>query len=165
MAVNIPISKTIHPSQRQGLNTTPIYNGPEGATQTFKRGAPLVFTSGYLVEGTGPIDTGDSIVGIANADAHNTTAGAKTMGYVPALQSIIFEGILSNSSTSSHALVATDLGLVFALAKDATSLAWYVDFFNTTNPCAVIIELVDPIGTVDGRVRFVIVDDATIYGV
>lgn len=161
---SIPLSKTIHASQRQGLMSTPIYNGPEGSSQTFKRGAPLVYSSGYLVVATTPIDTGDAIVGFALRDGANDTAHS-TLPYVPALPHMVFEGVLSNASTGTHTSAQTDQGLTFAIDTDTSTKAWALDFSNTTNPSALVIALVDPIGTVDGRVRFVVVDDATAYGV
>lgn len=164
MAVAIPVAKSIKAKSMVGLTSVPHQNGLEGSSQTFKRGAPLVGSSGYLVEGTGPIDTSDAVVGFACRDANNDTNHAILL-YWPALPMVVFEGLLSNSSTSSHVLAQADLLTAYALAKDATTLAWYVDFFNTTNPSAFVFDVIDPIGTTDGRVLFCVIDDATVYGI
>ncbi len=164
MAVSIPVAKSIRGKSIVGLTSVPQSNGLEADSQTFKRGAPLVNSSGYLAVATGPIDTGDAIVGFAERDANNNTAKSVLL-YVPALPMVVFEGILSDSNTSSHTLAQADLLGKYALAVDATTLAWYVDFFNTTNPSAFVITNIDPIGTVDARVLFVVVLDATVYGV
>jgi hypothetical protein len=164
MAVAIPVKKSIKGHGTVGLTSVPHLNGLEASSQTFKAGAPLVNSSGYLAVGTGPIDTGDAVIGFAARDANNDTAHSVLL-YVPALPHVIFEGLLSDSNTSSHTLAQADLLGKYALAVDATTLAWYVDYFNTTNPSAFVFAAIDPIGTVDARVLFIVTDDATIYGV
>lgn len=158
-------TKTISPSRRQGLYTTPLYNGPEGASQTFKKGAPLVFSSGYLVVApSAPIDTDDAIVGFAAQDGHNdSTDGTHQMPYyVAGGPHLIFEGVLIDKVAETHALVATNLGLAYAIDVDADGY-WYLDENNTTKPVARIVEIVDAIGTSNGRVRFVYDLAGTIY--
>lgn len=164
MAVNIPVIKSISGSKSLGLNGVPLFNGPEGASQTYKRGAPLIYTSGYLVvAGSAPIDTGDVVVGFATQDGRNGTAGQYTATYVPVIPSAIFTGVLSNKSTSSHTLVQTNLGVAYALDVDATSLAWYIDVNNTTNPVCRIVGFQDPVGTVDAVVFFMYLAAGTLY--
>ncbi len=164
MAVNIPARKSIRGHAVVGLTSIPYLDGLEASSQTFKQGAPLVNSSGFLAVATTPIDTGDAIVGFAARDGLNDTAHSVVL-YVPALPQVVFEGVLSDSNTSSHTLAQADMYGKYALAVDATSLAWYIDFFNTTNPCAFIFKNLDPIGTVDARVLFIVTLDATVYGV
>lgn len=166
MAVSVGgASKTIQPARRQGLNTTPIYHGPEGATQTFKRGAPLIYSSGYLVIGaSAPLDTDDSIVGFATHDGRNgATDGLYTATYVPAGgPHLVFIGLLIDKVAESHTLVATNLGLAYAIDVDSSGY-WYLDENNTTKPVARVIELIDPVGTVNGRVAFIYDLAGTVY--
>lgn len=164
MAVAIPVTKSIKAKSMVGLTSVPHQNGLEGTSVVFKRGAPLIGSAGLLVEGVSPIDTSDAVVGFAARDSNNNTNNS-IMLYWPALPMVVFEGVLSNSNTSSHVLAQADMLTAYALAKDGTSLAWYVDFFNTTNPSAFVFDMIDPIGTTDGRVLFVMIDDATVYGI
>src|ERR1043166_4989332 len=157
MALSVSLLKTISPSRRLGLNTTPLYSGPLGASQSFKKGAPLIYTSGYLVvAASAPIDTDDNIVGFAAEDATSGSAGVYTMHYVPAIPGVIFEGTLEDATNFDHALVATNLGLSYVIDTDTSSKAWFLDENTTTKGIAKIIELVDPIGTVRGKARFVV---------
>ena len=157
-------TKTIQAARRQGLYATPIYTGPEGGSQTYKRGAPLIYTSGYLVvAASAPIDTGDSIVGFANEDGHNGTAGVYTATYVVAGgPHMTFIGLLIDKVAETHTLVQTNLGLAYAIDVDSSGY-WYLDENNTTNPVARVVKLLDPVGTVNGRVEFVYDLGGTIY--
>lgn len=162
LAGNILIGNAIRPSRRLGLSSTPTLPGPEGASQTFKKGAPLIYTSGYLVEAA--VDPVAGIVGFAEEDAHNAAAGLYEIGVTPALPGVIFEGILTDESDAAYTLAQTALGLQYALQKDTTTLAWAIDSADTTLISVRIVELVDAIGTVNPRVRFTVLLDATIFG-
>lgn len=81
-----------------------------------------------------------------------------TSGLFVANNESVFEGILGDSTDDTLAVVAaTDLGAIFGLTKDATTLCWYIDKAITTvngGACVVIEELVDAVGTLHGKVRF-----------
>jgi hypothetical protein len=81
-----------------------------------------------------------------------------TMGLHQAVDSTVFIGVLGNSSTDTAATVTqTDLGAIFGLTKDAGNGFWYIDRNITTaagGAVAQITDLLDPIGTLNGRVGF-----------
>lgn len=164
MAVDIALIKTISPSRRQGLGSTPSYHGAEGASQTFKRGAPLVFNSaGYLVEASNPIDPAEQIVGFARSNGQNGSAGANDIVYTPALPHVIFEGVLEDGTNFLHSLAQTNVGESFNIAKDTASGAWFLDENVPGDACALVIELVDAVATAPGRVRFIVLPSRTVY--
>lgn len=69
-----------------------------------------------------------------------------------------FVGTLGNSSDGTLAITAqTQRGSVYGLTKDATNNFWYVDQNITTaagGACVEIVDFVDAIGTLNGRVVF-----------
>lgn len=141
----------------------------EAATQTYKAGAVLIFSSGTLTE-AGANPTG--IVGIAENDGQNLAAagfypkespgvagvGAQGPLVALALPSVVFEGNLAGTTAGdpdqTHTLAITDVGLKFGIAKGTTSKLWYVNFSDTTNTRVVVVGLRDPVGTIGGRVYF-----------
>lgn len=154
----------IQVARRRGLYATPLYTGPEGASQTFKKGAPLIYSSGYLIiAASAPIDTGDAIVGFSTEPGHNGSAGQYDVTYaVAGGPHVTFIGLLIDKVAESHVLAQTDLGAAYAIDVDANGY-WYLDENNTTNPVARIIKLIDPVGTTNGRVEFVYDLAGTIY--
>jgi hypothetical protein len=93
-----------------------------------------------------------------------------TVGTLVASDQQIFQGRLGNSSDNTLATIAaTDLGKIYGLTKDATTLEWYVDKNITTlaaGACVQITDIaglgtvahsvLDPVGTLNGRVGFVV---------
>jgi hypothetical protein len=80
-----------------------------------------------------------------------------TMGLHEAVDSTIFVGVLGGSTTGNPAIAQTTLELILGLTKDAGNGFWYVDNDITTaanGACVQITELVDAVGTVNGRVGF-----------
>jgi len=86
------------------------------------------------------------------------------MGFYQATEAQQFVGVLGNSNTAANATVAaTDLGKMFGLTKDAGNNYWYIDNFITTvanGAVCIINELIDPVGTLNGREAFVVADAA-----
>lgn len=78
--------------------------------------------------------------------------------FVQADDDVVFQGTLGNSSDNTLALLAqAQIGVIYGLTKDAGNNFWYVDQFKTTaaaGACVEIVELIDPIGTLNGRVAF-----------
>jgi hypothetical protein len=91
-----------------------------------------------------------------------------TMGVELGIDSNIFVGVLGNGATAANATVAqTDLGAIFGLTKDAGNNFWYIDNNITTTAggaCVEIFELIDPVGTLNGREAFRILDAAKQFG-
>jgi hypothetical protein len=81
-----------------------------------------------------------------------------TTGFHEAIDSTIFIGVEGGSTTDADGTIAqTDLGALFGLTKDAGNNFWYVDKDKTTaatGGCVVITDLIDPVGTLHGRVGF-----------
>lgn len=102
---------------------------PEGASQTFVAGSPLVWATGLLVEGTTPINTTNTVACFALEAGHNRASGnIKVMPVVPGL---VIWGTLLAAAAADYVLLAADVGLNFLLAKTAnfpTTAAngWYV---------------------------------------
>ena len=83
-----------------------------------------------------------------------------TVGFLQALPEQVLSGLLGNSTTAATSvLLATDIGKLYGLTKDATTLEWYVDKAKTTTAagaCVQITDLMSPVGTLNGRVGFVV---------
>lgn len=89
---------------------------PEGASQTFKDGAPLVFSSGLLVEASGTVQLVDAF---ALEDGHNTT-GSK-IKVLPAVPGVHAYGNLLTTGAADNVLATADLGGKVQLLYDATA--------------------------------------------
>lgn len=81
-----------------------------------------------------------------------------TSQYVLAEDSQSFIGTVGDSSTAANAtLAANQVGTLMGLTKDAGNNFWYVDHFITavgSGACLEILALIDPVGTLNGRVEF-----------
>jgi hypothetical protein len=69
-----------------------------------------------------------------------------------------FIGIYGDSNTAANAVLSQAMiGALRGLTKDAGNNFWYVDNFITTTAagaCVEIVSLIDPVGTLNGRVEF-----------
>lgn len=69
-----------------------------------------------------------------------------------------FVGTFGDSATAANAVLAlTQIGSIFGLTKDAGNNFWYVDNNITTTAggaCVEIVNLIDAVGTLNGRVEF-----------
>ena len=134
-----------------GGSIIPVETQLEASSVSFKVGAPLVFSSGYLTECTSPVTTAaHPTVGLAMRAGNNDT-NHSSLKYIPAYQEIVFAGYLMASSggnsVDTHTLAQTDIGSTMNLAKDGVSGLWFLDFSTTTNGGVIIIDNIDPIGT------------------
>ena len=132
---------------RHGLSR-PQEHGPEDATQTWVEGAPVIQDgSGNVREAaTEPVA---NILGLADTKASGITGEDRI--YIPALESTIFVGNIG-TSISAGAIALDDLYQRYPLQLSGTS--WFVDKTDNTNPCVAVVQLIDPVGTVNGRVAF-----------
>lgn len=141
-----------------GLGTVPMLEGQEASTQTFIKGAVLVWSSGQLAEASADVTSG--IAGVA-AEAATGTQGTR-IKYWPASVNTIWEATLEDQTNEDHALVITNMGVNYALQTD-TPGNWYVDENDTTNDAALVIAPRDwddvTNATVRARVKFVFVED------
>jgi hypothetical protein len=98
---------------------------PEAATQTFKKGACVVLTAGYLGEcGAAPA----LIMGIASRAGQNgATAGAKSQSVYLAHPDTLFLGNLDNGVTGTGTTAAANRGASYAVIKHPGTGKWAVD--------------------------------------
>ena len=132
-----------------------VEHGLEAASQTWKVGAPLVNSSGSLAEAsTGTTGYAGLIIGFALAPATGTT-GADVM-FVPALQGLCLSGTVDGTLSGSNApgtgsVAQTAVWGGIGLQKDAASGLWFLCTTGTAS--FIIVGLIDPAATVNGRVR------------
>lgn len=134
-----------------GSTSAYVEQAVEGSSVTYKAGAPVVFSSGKLVECTSPVTTAaHPTIGISMAAGLNVTTSPNVL-YAPAYDNMVFQGYLQASSggnsVDTHTLAQTDIGTTVNIAKDGVSGLWFLDFTNTTNGGALIIGAIDAIGT------------------
>lgn len=144
----------------EGLVAIPVIHGVEKASQTYKKGAPLQDDdAGRLTESASPIDASGvtkRAIGLALNDATGTTGKDAPIALVG--EYTIFEGTLSDATAGTHTLAQADQFETYPVTKDGTFSTgnWYLDANAKANSGGgMIVELKDPIGTVDGRVFFI----------
>lgn len=120
---------------------------PEGASQTWKIGAILTLTAGYVVEaGADPA----RVLGVATKPGQNLTnnGDAETEVYVANDDTIFI------ANMSGKASAVTDVGLAYSVVHTGNN--WHVDGADIANRIA-IIERLDPrdaVGDTNHRVHF-----------
>lgn len=122
-------------------------DAPEGASQTFKAGTPVILTSGLVVAaGTNPA----TIFGFSERAGQNTT-GATARLFRPGVN-VPFTGTLSAT------LAATDRGVAVGITIDpGTSGQWFLDKAASTKQCHVVgWDSKWAIGDVNPEVQFVV---------
>jgi hypothetical protein len=120
---------------------------PEGANQTFKAGAPVVFVAGFIAEcGVDPV----LITGLATKDGQNKATGVARQDIILAHPATLFLGYLDTSAAEGlGASAAIDRGLSYGIAKNAASGKWYVDKSDTTAKRVTVWEVWEQ--AVDGK--------------
>lgn len=130
-------------------NAPAVLDLPEGATQTFKRGAVLTLTAGYVVEaGADPA----RVVGVATMDGQN----AATNGLVKCLLYEANDDSVFIANFAGAATAVTIVGFAYSLVKQTTPPIWSVDGTDIGNRICIIRKLDsrDPLGDTNGRVHF-----------
>lgn len=144
-----------------GLGFPAMSRFPESATQTFKMGAPLTLSAGYLIEAA--FSSADIVYGVSSEPAHNlatsgtaqdlsegtapnqassviTPVGAwprdGKIGLYEANGDTVFSISLKATQTYSAALI-TNPATLYGLTKDSTSGFWYLDTSDTSGNNAV----------------------------
>lgn len=152
MAANIlPIRPDIGLSNWQNV----VMHGIEVASAAWKVGAPLINSSGSLAEAS-TVTTGyaGTIIGFALAPATGVTG--TDVPFVPALGSVTFSGTVDGTLVATNApgtgsVAQTAVWGGIGLQKDAASGLWYLCTTGTAS--FIIVGLIDPAATVNGRVR------------
>lgn len=110
---------------------------PEGASQTWVAGAPIVMTSGLATEAADPVT---ALYAFALEAGQNTT-GAKTK-ILPVVDGVAFYGNFLASGGADNTLAAADLDAAgFRIAKgaygDAGQVIWFIEDTGTTTACKI----------------------------
>lgn len=115
------MAKAFKPAKLHYPATKPTVSLPEGTTQTFKKGTPVIFASGYITAaGTGP----SVIFGISAEDAHNTAGdGLKNVLVYPIDSNDIWE---FSWQATDDTFVITDYGTSYGLIIDPGSTGYWV---------------------------------------
>src|SRR3990170_3616457 len=147
--------------QTIGLSSAPIVTGHERASQTFVAGAFLIDDEGGRVTpSTSPIDASSvakRTIGMALAPAIGTTSADIPIALAGPYT--VFEGTLSDATAGTHTLAQADMWLVYPPTKGTTH--WYLDAAAVSDTGGgLVIGLKDAIGTVDGRVYFIVTTPA-----
>ena len=151
------------PGRRLGLYATPTLRNKAVAGTNFFVGAVLTSVSahgGFLIEaGANP----QTIIGIADERGGNKTDSSQYVRVIPAFPHILFEGTVRGGAATQVTLDETFMWQDFGITKDPTE-AWYVDVSKRGTTSRVrVVEFVDDTGTIDGRVGFVFLSDASPY--
>lgn len=140
----------------EGITSMPTGFGKEGSSKTHVKGALLIETTGLLGEaGADPTN----VVGVAQHAGRNVTT-SPTSFYIPPSDQLTFVGSLDTSaSEGTGTLAVADRGAEYGVTKTALTGAnlgkWYVDQNKTGGSARVrVVELIDPVGTVQGRCAF-----------
>ncbi len=140
----------------EGITSMPTHFAPEGTSVTYVKGAVLIQTSGYTAEaGANPTN----VIGVAAHAGKNLTTHPKGF-YLPPDDGVIFVGSLdTGASEGTGTVAATDLGAEYGITKTALTGVnlgkWYVDQNKTGADARVrVVELIDAVGTVQGRCGF-----------
>jgi len=139
-----------------GLQSDLTMHGEEAAGSTYYKGALLQDNdAGLITESTSPVDgstVADRAFGIAYAAATGTTSADVAFGYIG--QYTVLEGTLSNATAGTHTLAATDKFQTYPITKATHN--WYLDAAAVSADGGIIIAFKDDVGTVNGRVYFII---------
>lgn len=162
MAVSTLQSNAIgfHPSANLGggSGVVPLRSGVEAASQSFKKGAVLIESSGSIA--IAAADAVAAIIGIAAHDASGVTG--REVLYYPALPGMVFECTLEDETNEDHALVQGNVFANYAVQVDNNGI-WYADENDTTNTAVHVVGHKDPIGTTRARVYVSFEHDKTSY--
>lgn len=147
----------VYVAKLSGYAATPQLKGNEKATQTYKKGAFLIDDdAGLMTESTSPIDASavaNRTFGLASRDATGVTSAEVIFAWLG--PNVILEGTLSNGTAGTHTLAQTNMWKVYPIIKGTAN--WYLDTNAVSDTGGgLVVGFKDPIGTVDGRVYFVI---------
>lgn len=150
----------IEPSRTISGNSPHTLVLPLGATQTFKAGAPVYLSGGYVVVCTTSSDLVNSnILGFALEDATSGSAGAYNIRVALAEEDTIFVGNVGDASTqtTAHTLRGTAAG-VYDVSAGSYNGLWTIDTTGITGSTnrVMIVDLYpgDTVGDATGRVLF-----------
>lgn len=155
-------------------NSPKILYFPEGISQTFKKGALLYLTASgtckVMVSGAGGGTGFDTlrkrILGIALADATNTTSPSTTSGFIPVhiadSDTVFLCNAISRTSTAVSTLALLDIGKAGGCSVNSSRFYWERSSVatNTVTRC---LGLVDNVGDTYGRVLVQFLPGAKVF--
>ncbi len=114
---------------------------PEGASQTFAAGAPVVLTAGYVVEAADPVT---AVFGIAVRGGRNGSAGVYRAEVAVVTDGVTFYANIGQSDPEGtpRAYAATDLGTDTEIAKITLAsgdVIWHADIVTDVADSAKVI--------------------------
>lgn len=132
-----------------------VQHGIEGSGQAWKVGAPLVVSSGKLIEATTSTSAKSGIVGIALAPASGV-ANTDVMYFPLSPDGITFQGTVDGTLSGGNApgtgtLTQANMYTGGTLQKDTASGYWFLN--NTATGDFIFTAAIDPVATVNGRCR------------
>jgi hypothetical protein len=138
-------------------NAPQVLSLPETASSTFRTGAILVLTSGFVAEaGADPTP----ILGVAAEPGHNgaTNGLFNTLVYI-ANNDTIFYGNMSGKASA-----VTDVGLAYSVVKTGNN--WHVDGADAAARRVVVVQLDprDAVGDTNHHVHFMVLADRQTLG-
>lgn len=92
-------------------------NTLEGAAQVFASSAPLINSSGLLIEATSPINTTNKLAGYSLEASHNTTGAS--IKWLPAYPGVRLYATLLAAAAADYVLLAADWWTLFLLTNTA----------------------------------------------
>lgn len=111
---------------------------PEGATQTFIASAPVVVTSGLVVEAADPVA---AVFGIAVRDGQNVASGALAE-LIPIVDGLEFYANFLATGGGDNVLAAADLNNAnpFQVEKNTVggNIIWHAADASTTDACDMV---------------------------
>lgn len=139
----------------EGKSAIPVRHGPAAASETWKKGAVLVDSSGRLAEGSA---NPSPIIGVAVAPITSSSADDDVM-YVPAEDNVFEMSIDDSSDLGNGAIAQADLYKEYGITEDSAGV-WYVDKNKTgANGRVKIMKFKDASGTTQGRVYVKFTED------
>lgn len=153
-AIGFIPSKSLH----GGTGIIPLLAGAEAASQSWKKGAVLIESSGKIAIAAN--DAVAAILGVAAGDASGVTD--REVLYYPAMPGNVFEATFEDEANQDYALLIADLYTNHSIMVDSGGI-WYVDKNDTTNTAVEIIGYKDALGTTRARIFVVFEVDKTSF--
>lgn len=153
----------IRPVGMIGGGSVPVLEVKKATGTTWSQGDVVVAASGLAVEGANDL-LSYTLLGIAAEDA---VSGKLTANIYPALPNVIFWARIANDDAGATVALAashryTSSTGAFELSTESTT--WFINVGETDTgyELAMIIDLVDAVGTAWGAVHFVFIKSAFI---
>lgn len=126
----------------------------KAAATNFKRGAPVIRTAGLAVE-AGADPALNTVEGVSQSDMATSGYGSTDCPVSQIDNGDTWIGSVDDSGSFGTGVSAVaQKGTRYGIAKDATSGLWYIDIADTTAVRVRVEELIDAVGTIQGRVEF-----------